>query len=248
MAHSRVRVGAGVVLALVGTLLVPGRSAAVAQAGAVPTPCVPACTHGPDLPPPGVDIKTSRPPLPANRGEGTAPAPATPVCTGDGTSGARVQLVYARPTGAPDRYDAYAASFQTWAAQIDAGVKESAEQTGGLRRIRFVHDASCTPTISRLVLTTAAVADWGAFTTQVRQAHGDPPFRRFLVWMDANELCGVGEFGADDRPDWANMHQAGVTGGPGRRRLLGHPRCPGRGPRAVPHPRRGASQRPALDG
>jgi len=173
------------------------------------------CTHGPDLPPPGVDVKTPRPPLPANRAEGTVPSAAALVCTGDGTSGGRVQLVYARPAGNPDRYDAYAASFQTWAAQIDASVKESAEQTGGMRRIRFVHDGSCTPTISRLVLTTAAVTDWGAFAAQVRQGHGDRDDRRFLVWMDANEVCGLGEMRVDDRPDWRNQNN-GVSALVGR--------------------------------
>ncbi|HEV2758095.1 MAG TPA: fibronectin type III domain-containing protein, partial [Acidimicrobiales bacterium] len=162
--------------------------------------------HGPDAAPPGVDIRRPRPPLPATRPEGSVPTAITPICTGDGVGGPRVQLVYARLAGRPDRYETFAASFQTWAAQIDAGVKESAEQTGGVRRIRFVHDESCTPTISRLVLTAAADTDFGAFNTEVRQAHAERTDRRFLVWMDATTFCGVAEFRADDRPDWVNLN------------------------------------------
>jgi hypothetical protein len=210
------RVGA-VLSALVLALVAPAHPAPATTtvagpcAGAIelrsPTGQV-SCTHGPDAAPPGIDIKTPRPPLPASRTEGAAPGTVLPICTGDGTSGPRVQLVYARPAGTPDRYDAYAASFQTWAAQIDAGVKESAEQTAGTRRIRFVHDASCTPVINRLVLTAAAAADLGAFNAEIRQAYADRTDRRFLVWMDAASFCGVGELRLDDRPDWLNQNNA----------------------------------------
>ena len=144
MTHVRVRCGAGggaVLLALTLALVAPWlpRAAAAPQRPATTAsgPCAGAielrsptgqitCTHGPDPAPPGIDIKRPRPPLPASRTEGTAPTAVSPVCTGDGTSGARVQLVYARPPGHPARFDAYAASFQTWAAQIDAGVNVSA--------------------------------------------------------------------------------------------------------------------------
>ncbi|MGI8810643.1 MAG: fibronectin type III domain-containing protein [Acidimicrobiales bacterium] len=162
------------------------------------------CTHGPDPAPPGVDITRSRLPLPVSdrRGAARAEGPsalAPSICTGDGSDGARVQLVYARPTGLPDRYDAFADSFQTWAAVIDTGVIDSAAETGGVRRIRFVHDATCTPTISRVVVSTAAILEWGTFANQIRELHPMRPDRRFLVWMDANQYCGIGEFFGDDR-------------------------------------------------
>ena len=217
----RRRVAGTVLVALVVALVSPVRPAPAAPRPAAPatssTACAGAielrsptgevsCTHGPDAAPPGIDINTPRPPLPANRGEAvvTVPVPVPPICAGDGTGGPRVQLVYARPAGSADRYDAYASSFRTWAAQIDAGVKESAEQTGGNRRIRFVHDASCTPTISRLVLTAAAVDDLNAFNQQIYDAHGNPKDRRFLAWMDATTFCGIAQIRGDDRPDWLN--------------------------------------------
>ncbi|HVL06393.1 MAG TPA: fibronectin type III domain-containing protein [Acidimicrobiales bacterium] len=218
MAHNTVGSGpvaGGMLLALILTLVGPIRPVAAAPApadrcgGLVQLRSLTgevSCSHPPDAAPPGIDIKSPRPPVPANRAAGAVPAAVTPICTGDGTSGPRVQLVYARPAGRPDRYDAYSASFLTWAAQVDAGLEESAEQTGGSRRIRFVHDGSCTPTITRVVVTAEAITDGGAFNPQIRAAHGNPTDRRFLVWMDATEVCGVAEGRVDDRPDWKNRN------------------------------------------
>ena len=149
MAHNAVqggRVAGGVLLALVFTFVGPIRPVAAAPApadrcgGLVQLRSLTgevSCSHPPDAAPPGIDIKSPRPPVPANRAAGAVPAAVTPICTGDGTSGPRVQLVYARPAGRPDRYDAYSASFLTWAAQVDAGLEESAEQTGGLSLIHI---------------------------------------------------------------------------------------------------------------
>lgn len=160
------------------------------------------CMHV-DPPPPGIDIRRPRPPVPAARAAESMAAALSPICTGDGTGGPRVQLAYARPPGAPDRYDMFATSFQAWAAEMDATVKLSAEQTGGVRRIRFVHDASCTPTISRVVVPTEN------FGTQIRALHGDRTDRRYMVWMDATQYCGIGEFFPDDQPGWRNSNNAG---------------------------------------
>lgn len=179
----------------------PAAAVAVAVAGTTCTAST--CIHV-DPAPPGIDIRRPRSPLPAARSAlESEPAAPTPICTGDGTSGPRVQLVYARPQGAPDRYDTFATSFQTWAAEMDATVKLSAEQTGGVRRIRFVHKASCIPTISRVVV---PAENFGA---QIRALHGDRTDRRYMVWMDATEYCGVGDFWPDDQPGWRNWNNAG---------------------------------------
>ncbi len=166
------------------------------------------CTHGPDPAPPGIDIRRPRQPDPVASGHGVAraegAAPVAPICTGNGTDGPRVQLVYARPAGSPDRYGAFAASFQRWAAEIDDGIRRSAAETAGFRRIRFVHDATCTPTISRVVVSTAAITEFGTFNSEIRGSSTD---RRFLVWMDANQYCGIAEFMADDTPGMRNRHQ-----------------------------------------
>ena len=171
---------------------------------------VPTCTHGPDPAPPGVDVRVARPPRPAAGSEGPAALePAPPLCAGDGTSGARVQLVYARAETRPDRYDAYAASFQTWARQVDRVVAASAAETGGIRRVRFVHDGACQPVVSRVTLPDAALTDFNAMVTGLHGAGHDRGDRKYLVWMDATYYCGLGSMVGDDRPGPVNGHDAG---------------------------------------
>ena len=193
---------------------VPSGAAAVAAAPVpVDSPVCPPpgpCSHGPDPAPPGVDIRRPREPVAAPAARGArAEAPISPVCTGDGSDGPRVQLVYARPEGRPDRYDAFAASFQFWAAQVDAGIRDSAAQTGGIRRLRFVHDGACVPTVSRLEVSGAAVADFGLFAAEILQRDGFRDDRRYLTWMDATEFCGVAQLEADDRPAQDNRNNVG---------------------------------------
>ncbi|MGH9263109.1 MAG: fibronectin type III domain-containing protein [Acidimicrobiales bacterium] len=201
------------VAALVGSM-VPSGTAAVAAAQVTVDPAVcPApgpCGHGPDPAPPGVDIRRPREPVaaPATRGA-WAEAPISPVCTGDGSAGPRVQLVYARPEGRPDRYDAFAASFQIWAAQVDAGIRDSAAQTGGIRRLRFVHDGACVPIVSRVEVSGAAVTDFGLFAREILQRDGFRNDRRYLAWMDATEFCGVAQLESDDRPSQHNLNNVG---------------------------------------
>jgi hypothetical protein len=160
------------------------------------------CTHGPDAAPAGIDVRTPREPEsptetalrtePVARAEGT-------VCAGDGSSGPRVQLLYANITGKPDRYATYASSFQTWAAAMDAVFDASAAETGGSRRIRFVHDAACTPTVTRITLSQAAADNFQTTVDELSAKGFNRNDRKYLVWMDANVYCGIGEVYNDDR-------------------------------------------------
>ncbi|MDP1805280.1 MAG: phosphoenolpyruvate carboxykinase domain-containing protein, partial [Acidimicrobiales bacterium] len=43
---------------------------------------------------------------------------------------------------------------------------------------------------------------------EVREAHANRTDRRFLVWMEATSVCGIGEIRVDDRPDWRNENNA----------------------------------------
>lgn len=151
------------------------------------------CSHGPDAAPEGVDVRVERAPETATetalRPEAVAAAAAAPLCTGDGVSGPRVQLIYANIAGRADRYATYAASFPVWAAAMDTVFDASAAETGGSRRIRFVHDAGCLPAISRVTLSTAAAND-------------------FQVTVD--ELAAKG-FNRDDRKYVAGEGSATVT-------------------------------------
>ncbi len=164
------------------------------------------CSHGPDTAPDGIDVRVAREP------ETTAetalrPEPVTAAaCTGDGSTGPRVQLIYANISGKADRYATYEASFQTWAAAMDDVFDRSAAETGGSRRIRFVHDANCTPIIAR---TTLSVAAGNSFQTTVDEliTNGfNRNDRKYMVWADANVYCGIGEMYMDDRAGQHNYN------------------------------------------
>ena len=166
------------------------------------------CTHGPDPAPDGVDVRVAREPeAPAETAlQPEAAIQAEPLCTGDGTSGPRVQLIYANFTGQPDRFTAFASSFQVWAAATDNLFNVSAAETGGSRRIRFVHDAACTPTISRVTLSTAAGADFQATIDELSAKGFNRNDRKYLVWADATAYCGIAEVFGDDRAGQNNYN------------------------------------------
>ena len=173
----------------------------------------PRCTHGPDPAPEGVDVRVARQPetsseTAALRPETVARAAGT-LCSGDGVSGPRVQLVYANFTGKPDRYASFASSFEVWAAAMDTVFDQSARETGGSRRVRFVHDAACAPVVHRVTLSAAAGGD---FETMVDELWGkglNRNDRKYLVWADATVYCGIGEVINDDRAgqnNYNNVH------------------------------------------
>lgn len=167
------------------------------------------CTHGPDPAPEGIDVRVAREPeTPAETALRPQPEVAAegPVCVGDGSAGQRVQLVYANVSGKADRYDAFAASFQIWAAAMDAVFDRSAAETGGTRRVRFVHDAACTPIVAKVTLSTAAA---NSFQTTVDELTGkgfNRNDRKYMVWMDANVYCGIGQVYNDDRATQNNYN------------------------------------------
>jgi hypothetical protein len=167
------------------------------------------CTHGPDAAPEGVDVPTQDAPAPAS-------AQVVPeiACEGDGVSGNRTQLIYARPSGNAkgDRYNAYLATFRQIAAGVDTIYDASAAETGGSRRIRFVTEPDCTPSVLNVVLSPTG-ADTFDRTISELQAQGyNRGDRKYLVFMDANVLCGIGTFYSDDRPGSENYSNGGIAG------------------------------------
>jgi hypothetical protein len=162
------------------------------------------CSHGPDAAPEGIDVRVAREPETAVETT-LRPEPVTAAaCTGDGSTGPRVQLVYANITGKADRYASFAASFQTWAAAMDSVFDRSAAETGGSRRIRFVHDANCTPTIARTTLSVAAGNDFETTVNELTSKGFSRNDRKYMVWVDANVYCGIGEVYNDDRAGQTN--------------------------------------------
>ncbi|MER6916138.1 RICIN domain-containing protein [Streptomyces sp. NPDC000594] len=130
-----------------------------------------------------------------------------PRCDGDGTSGPRIQLMYVRGDRQPDRMEQLRAEFQSRAVNLNTKFVEASERMGERREVRFVHDANCRPTITRVVVPQSAI-DGGGESTQravVAQGHASND-RKYLIWAE-NDVCGLG-FGyyVDQRPGQENAN------------------------------------------
>ena len=188
------------------------------------------CTHGPDPAPEGVDFRVPQPPVTPGQPRGllfpdppgSAPtfAAATPgiACYGNGIEGNRVQAIYAFPAGRPDRYNQLVPSIRQWAAETDAVFQGSAARTGGTRRVRFVTDQNCDLTVARVALSAQGDDTFNNTIAELAAQGYNRSDRKYLVWMDSTELCGIGTYYLDDRPgaDNFNNGRAGVPGSVGR--------------------------------
>ncbi|MCU1352495.1 MAG: Ricin lectin, partial [Acidimicrobiales bacterium] len=165
-----------------------------------------ACTHGPDDLSHGHDVRTYRAPL-ASRAAQVASAVQ---CSGDGTSGSRVQMMYVRTASQPDHYAATVDSIRAWAVGMDDIVDASAQETRGVRHIRFVTAVvrgGCVATVLNVVLPDGSLgADFNT-TVQAIQAKGyTAPNRKYLAWSEGTSLCGIGQIYPDDSAGPSNLN------------------------------------------
>jgi alpha-tubulin suppressor-like RCC1 family protein len=177
------------------------------------------CTHGEDPPPPGRDISKDVKPVPTlpaaeagavgSAGEDLGAAAPLFSCDGDGSTGYRTQVMYVHASDTLNRHNLYKASILQWAWEADQIYRTSAQDTGGLRRIRFVHDAGCTPTVLDVTLSPSGDDSFGNTISQLQQAGYYRTDRKYLIFMDANVVCGVGTMSGDDRPGQENWNNTG---------------------------------------
>ncbi|MGW1768729.1 RICIN domain-containing protein [Streptomyces sp. NPDC002073] len=148
----------------------------------------------------------------AGKAAAAGPAGQTVPCDGDGSTGNRVQVVYVHPPG-KDRYSEYLASFRKWAADADVIYSVSAEETGGVRHIRYVTAADCTPTVLNIELSDSALAEFSA-TNRALAAKGlDRRDRKYMIFSDAQVYCGIGTFSGDERAAQSNLSNFGPSYG-----------------------------------
>lgn len=142
------------------------------------------------------------------------PAPSVPgimatVCEGDGVSGRRVQSIYVRGDGQPDRYNQFVGTFQSFADQIDQTFVEAASRTGGVRHVRFVTNAACRAVIDNVVIPQSSMTNVDTITNALRARGYNRTDRKYLYWYE-NSGCGVAfGSGGDDRPGADNPYNAG---------------------------------------
>ncbi|MFJ3788918.1 RICIN domain-containing protein [Kitasatospora sp. NPDC090091] len=134
------------------------------------------------------------------------------VCEGDGSSGNRVQAVYVHAPG-NDRFAQYLASFKKWAADVDVIYNASAQETGGVRHVRFVTESDCTASVLNVQVSDSEIADFNA-TNRALAAQGfNRKDRKYMMFTDAKVYCGIGTFAGDERPGQDNLSNFGPSYG-----------------------------------
>ena len=170
----------------------------------------PLCTHGPDPAPDGVVISGSNSRTADTVGSTTAAAidPGYQLipCEGDGSSGNRVQGLYVRPSDVPSRLSTVAADLQVYARRANQQFLMSAQQTGSNRNIRWVHDTNCMPIIPEVVIPSTGDDDFNNTITELQKLGYNRPDRKYLLWMDSDVYCGIGNVFSDDDPSSNNVN------------------------------------------
>jgi hypothetical protein len=154
------------------------RQASGATTDAQPAPT--ATTAAADVPPgdPGVSSLTAH---------------VAPSCTGSGTDGKRVQVLYAHEASTASRYTEVLPVLRDEVANVDDVFAVSSKQTGGGRRVRWVHDDACLPVIKDVTVPDGALGSdfWGTINALKKLGYNEPS-RKYLVFADANRMCGIG--------------------------------------------------------
>jgi hypothetical protein len=115
-----------------------------------------------------------------------------PSCSGTGSDGNRVQALYVREATTVSRYSEVLPLLRNEIANVDDVFAVSARQTGGDRRVRWVHDGSCVPVIPEVVVPAGSLGDFTATIKALQAAGLTDPARKYLAFTDAAVLCGVG--------------------------------------------------------
>ncbi len=155
------------------------------------------CSHGLDLPLNGEEIQGAQ--------AATTAVPAA-VCVGDGVSGKRVQVMYVRAADQPDRYPEVVDQIRSIAAGADAIYAASAQATGGHRRIRFVTNADCQIDVLAVELPTEADDKFTATVSALRTLGYSDPNRKYMLFTEAEILCGTGTIKRDSQPGLENTN------------------------------------------
>lgn len=163
------------------------------------------CSHGPDQPPPGYRMGTDVQPLSAQQ------ATAAGVCVGDGTSGNRAQVLYVYAS--TDRFSQYKTSIEQWAIGMSDIYNESAKETGGTRHVRLLHDANCTPVVSKVQVTSSQLADFTSMSNALSQKGYNRQDRKYVIFADSSVYCGIGDFAGDTRKGATNRSNYGPSYG-----------------------------------
>ncbi len=123
-----------------------------------------------------------------------------PSCSGSGTDGHRVQVLYLHAAGT-SRYRQVLPVLRNEVANVDDVFALSARQTGGERRVRWVHDAGCLPVVGDVAVPARALGtDFWATVAAVKARGFTSPARKYFMFADAAKICGIGTVYDDPSP------------------------------------------------
>jgi hypothetical protein len=155
---------------------------------------------------------------PATAGTTSAPADGSGaiVCDGDGTTGPRTQVLYVHASDVPSRMGSLIDAIGSFMLAMDARFNASARETGGSRHVRFVTDPSpsgpCQLAIREVVVRPSGDDSFNNTVSEVQAAGWDAARigqpRRFLMLVDSNVLCGIGQVYNDDQPGEDNRNDS----------------------------------------
>ena len=173
-------------------------------------------------------------------------------CYDNGSSGERAQAIYARASDHTDQYATIVPYIQKWAAEADAVFNQSAAESGGIRHVRWQTDALCQPTVDHVILSPSGDDDLAHTLAELSTMGYNRADRKYVVWVDANELCGISSYYEDDRSGPDNFNNGNPTAPATVSRIdngcwgLGEPGGVDRGPRDHARPRLGDADGAAL--
>jgi hypothetical protein len=186
------------------------------------------CSHGPDPGPPGTDVRRGRADhevaadlqagledqadAAADGDPDTASAVLGSIgCLADGSLGSRVQAIYAVADDRTDRSATVIPTIRaTYAPKVDWQINQSAAETGGEAHVRFVTEpgagGDCQLSVPVAHLTAGGDDSFSNTVAELKAQGYNQADRKYLVWTDANVLCGVGSVYSDTRPGLNNIN------------------------------------------
>jgi hypothetical protein len=137
-------------------------------------------------------------------------------CVGDGVSGYRVEVIYASVSGSTDRYDTLLPTIRSsYTPYMEWQYRTSAAETGGEVHLPFVTaaDASngCSVVVRHEVLSATADDSFSNTISELKARGYTRADRRYIVWMDSNVLCGIGQVYRDSQAGQANANNGYYT-------------------------------------
>jgi hypothetical protein len=189
-----------VVLAAATSLL---PTAASQAAPAAPAPAAASVGHQVQEPVPAGSDGLAPPALPLAVAK--AELAANPVrCEGDGVAGKRLEVLYVREAGQPNRLAEYTPTFRTWLAGADDAYNDSAAKTGGSRHLRFVTDTiagGCQIRVSGVQIPDGTfVQGWQKIWAEVQLAGWNRVDRKYVMFDENKPICGGAAPDNDETP------------------------------------------------